>query len=132
MRRTIAIMALLAASASPALAQKAGKGGIGIDENTQVPRCDRPYGTIALVEERAAGGTAEGIPPGLAALMRMAEAQNGGSQRVDPIPLLKLLVAQSGCFQVVDRGEGFDALQRERQLQLFLLQLNSGNYLLLR
>ena len=113
MRRTIAIMALLAASASPALAQKAGKGGIGIDENTQVPRCDRPYGTIALVEERAAGGTAEGIPPGLAALMRMAEAQNGGSQRVDPIPLLKLLVAQSGCFQVVDRGEGFDALQRE-------------------
>ena len=72
--------------------------------------------TIALVEERAAGGTAEGIPPGLAALMRMAEAQNGGGQRVDPIPLLKLLVAQSGCFQVVDRGEGFDALQRERQL----------------
>lgn len=43
MRRTFAIMALLAASASPALAQKAGKGGIGIDENTQVPRCDRPY-----------------------------------------------------------------------------------------
>lgn len=34
----------------------------------------------------------------------------------DPLPLLKLLVAQSGCFQIVDRGEGFDALQRERQL----------------
>jgi hypothetical protein len=52
----------------------------------------------------------------MAALIRMAEAQNGGSQRVDPLPLLKLLVAQSGCFQIVDRGEGFDALQRERQL----------------
>lgn len=116
MQRTLALAIMLAVSTAPALAQRAGKGGIGIDENTQVPRCDRPYGTIALVEERAAGGTAEGIPPGLAALMRMAEAQNGGSQRVDPIPLLKLLVAQSGCFQVVDRGEGFDALQRERQL----------------
>jgi hypothetical protein len=116
MHRTIAFIGLIALTASPALAQKAGKGGIGIDENTEVPRCERSLGTIALVEERAAGGTEEGLPPGLAAMMRMAQAQNGGNQRVDPLPLLKLLVAQSGCFQVVDRGEGFDALQRERQL----------------
>jgi curli biogenesis system outer membrane secretion channel CsgG len=116
MHRTIAFISLMALTASPALAQKAGKGGIGIDENTEVPRCERSLGTIALVEERAAGGTEEGLPPGLAAMMRMAQAQNGGNQRVDPLPLLKLLVAQSGCFQVVDRGEGFDALQRERQL----------------
>jgi curli biogenesis system outer membrane secretion channel CsgG len=116
MHRTIAFISMMALTASPALAQKAGKGGIGIDENTEVPRCERSLGTIALVEERAAGGTEEGLPPGLAAMMRMAQAQNGGNQRVDPLPLLKLLVAQSGCFQVVDRGEGFDALQRERQL----------------
>lgn len=116
MHRSIAFISLMALTASPALAQKAGKGGIGIDENTEVPRCERSLGTIALVEERAAGGTEEGLPPGLAAMMRMAQAQNGGNQRVDPLPLLKLLVAQSGCFQVVDRGEGFDALQRERQL----------------
>jgi curli biogenesis system outer membrane secretion channel CsgG len=81
-----------------------------------VPHCDRPLGTIALVQERSAASPADGLPPGMAALIRMAEAQNGGSQRIDPLPLLKLLVAQSGCFQVVDRGEGFDALQRERQL----------------
>jgi len=110
------MLGMLAFVASPAAAQKLGKGGIGIDENTEVPRCTRSLGTIAVVEERAAGGTAEGIPPGLAALMRMAEAQNGGSQRVDPLPILKLLVSQSGCFQIVDRGEAFDALQRERQL----------------
>jgi len=43
--------------------------------------------------------------------MRMAEAQqNGGQARVDPIPLLKLLAANSNCFLIVDRGEGFDAL----------------------
>jgi len=116
MHRTLALISLLALTSAPALAQKTGKGGIGIDETTEVPRCDRSLGTIALVEERAAGGTEEGSPPGLAAMMRMAQAQNGGNQRVDPLPLLKLLVAQSGCFQVVDRGEGFDALQRERQL----------------
>jgi curli biogenesis system outer membrane secretion channel CsgG len=116
MKRTVAILGMLAVATSSASAQKLGKGGIGIDENTEVPRCDRSLGTIALVEERSAASPAEGLPAGMAALIRMAEAQNGGSQRVDPLPLLKLLVAQSGCFQVVDRGEGFDALQRERQL----------------
>lgn len=116
MRMTIAAIGLLALVSAPATAQKLGKGGIGIDENTEVPRCDRTLGTIALVEERSAASPGEGLPAGMAALIRMAEAQNGGSQRVDPLPLLKLLVAQSGCFQVVDRGEGFDALQRERQL----------------
>ncbi len=116
MYRTIAIVGMLAAAATSASAQKMGKGGIGIDETTEVPRCDRSLGTVALVEERSAASPTDGIPAGMAALIRMAEAQNGGSQRVDPLPLLKLLVAQSGCFQIVDRGEGFDALQRERQL----------------
>lgn len=116
MQRTIGFITILCAAASPAIAQKMGKGGIGIDETTEVPRCERPLGTIALVEERSAASTAEGLPAGMAALIRMAEAQNGGSQRVDPLPLLKMLVAQSGCFQVVDRGAGFDALQREREL----------------
>lgn len=116
MYRTIAIVGMLAAAATSASAQKMGRGGIGIDETTEVPRCDRSLGTVALVEERSAASPTDGLPAGMAALIRMAEAQNGGSQRVDPLPLLKLLVAQSGCFQIVDRGEGFDALQRERQL----------------
>jgi hypothetical protein len=122
MYRTIAIVGMLAVAATSASAsasasaQKMGKGGIGIDETTEVPRCDRSLGTVALVEERSAASPTDGLPAGMAALIRMAEAQNGGGQRVDPLPLLKLLVAQSGCFQIVDRGEGFDALQRERQL----------------
>ena len=116
MQKMIAAFGLIALTIAPAMAQKMGKGGIGIDETTEVPRCDRSLGTVALVEERSAASPTDGIPAGMAALIRMAEAQNGGSQRVDPLPLLKLLVAQSGCFQIVDRGEGFDALQRERQL----------------
>lgn len=116
MKGIFALLAVATIATTPAIAQKMGKGGIGIDETTEVPRCDRSLGTVALVEERSAASPADGMPAGMAALIRMAEAQNGGSQRVDPLPLLKLLVAQSGCFQIVDRGEGFDALQRERQL----------------
>ena len=116
MKGIFALLAVATIATTPAIAQKMGKGGIGIDETTEVPRCDRSLGTVALVEERSAASPTDGIPAGMAALIRMAEAQNGGSQRVDPLPLLKLLVAQSGCFQIVDRGEGFDALQRERQL----------------
>jgi curli biogenesis system outer membrane secretion channel CsgG len=103
-----------------------------VDETTEVPRCDRLLGTISLVEERSAAGTAEGIPPGLAALVRMAEMQNGGGARVDPLPLLKLLVAQSGCFQVVDRGERFDARHRERQLAAGGAVANANNQATLR
>jgi hypothetical protein len=111
------LLALNALTSTAASAQKLGKGGIGIDETTQVPRCEVPLGTIALVEERTAAPTEEDIPAGLRAMIRMAEAQNGGAaQKVDPLPLLKLLTSQSNCFQVLDRGEGFDALQRERAL----------------
>jgi len=116
MRKILTVLGLVSLGMSPLNAQKLGKGGIGIDETTEVPRCDRPLGTLALVEERSAASPTDGLPAGMAALIRMAEAQNGSGQRVDPLPILKILVAQSGCFQIVDRGEGFDALQRERQL----------------
>lgn len=117
MRTLISALGLLAVLTAPAAAQKLGKGGTGVDEASEVPRCTAPLGTVALVEERSAAAPADDLPPAMRAFVRMAEAQNGGgSARVDPLPLLKLLVSQSGCFYVVDRGEGFDALQREREL----------------
>jgi hypothetical protein len=117
MRTLITALGLMAVIAAPATAQKLGKGGTGVDEASQVPRCPTPLGTIALVEERSAASPQDELSPTMRAFVRLAEAQNGGSTaRVDPLPLLKLLVAQSNCFYVVDRGEGFDALQREREL----------------
>ncbi|MDA4833166.1 hypothetical protein NY536_17130, partial [Enterobacter hormaechei] len=114
-RMLVVTAALAAVTPSMAHAQKLGQGGTGVDEASEVPRCTAPLGTVALVEERSAAAPADDLPPAMRAFVRMAEAQNGGgSARVDPLPLLKLLVAQSGCFYVVDRGEGFDALQRER------------------
>jgi hypothetical protein len=113
------VLALAAAAilTSPAVAQKLGKGGTGVDENSELPQCDLPLGTVALVEDRSVAGVEDELPPGMRALVQLAERQNGGSiARVDPLPLLKLLAARSGCFQVAERGETFDALQKERLL----------------
>lgn len=122
--RRIAIIAGALASLSlaggPVLAQTAGKGGTGVDENTELPRCAQPLGVVALVEEKAPSSTdglAGELSPGMAALLRMAEAQQGGgTARVDPLPLIKLMAARSNCFRVADRGAAMGALERERAM----------------
>ena len=123
MRRTSVLAGLLASIAfvtSPVIAQVTGKGGTGVDENTELPRCAQPLGVVALVEEKAPSptdGLAGELSPGMAALLRMAEAQQGGgTARVDPLPLIKLMAARSNCFRVADRGAAMGALERERAL----------------
>ena len=113
---SIVVVAAIAVS-SPAAAQKLGVGGTGVDEASAITTCAKPLGTIALVEEKAKGDPRlEALPPGIRAMMDMAQAQQGGGGSVDPLPLLKLLAARSHCFVIVDRGAAFDALQRERTL----------------
>jgi curli biogenesis system outer membrane secretion channel CsgG len=118
MRKSLPFVALTAVFAlgGPAQAQQLGKAGTGVDETTELPPCPAPLGVVALVEEKTADPMDQ-LPPGMAALVRMAEAQNGGNgAKVDPLPLLKLMASRSGCFRVVDRGGAFDALQAERQI----------------
>jgi len=117
MKKTYLFAAAIAACVtSPAMAQKLGQGGTGVDENSQLPQCAQPLGTVALIEDKAPS-VDDQLPPGMRALVQMAERQNGGSTaKVDPLPLLKLMAARSNCFLVVERGGGFDALQRERAL----------------
>lgn len=111
-----AAVAAIAASSS-AQAQKLGVGGVGIDNATTLPKCAAPLGTIALVEKKAPDPY-EKLPEGIRALAEMAEAQESkkGPTRVDPVPLVKLMAANSGCFIVAERGEAFDAVKREREL----------------
>lgn len=113
----IAVTAALAAVTPSILAaQKLGQGGTGVDDTTALPHCDTPLGVAALVEQRTANPT-DSLSPQLQALMRMAEMQNGGSTaNVDPLPLVKLMAARSGCFRVADRGDAFTALERERAI----------------
>jgi hypothetical protein len=62
--------------------------------------CDAPVATLALVENPNGYqyGSANGLPP-------------------SPLPLVRLLAQQSGCFRVVDRSAGLKATIREQELK---------------
>lgn len=112
-------LALVVASLAtlPAKAQRSGTGGTVIDGAQPLETCERPLGTVSLVEEKKAATPDAILSPQLAAIMAMARAQQGYStSNVDPMPLIKILMAQSRCFRVVDRGAAFSALQREREI----------------
>lgn len=75
-----------------------GSGGAAGDQGSapELQRCRSPIGTAALVEPDHA-----------------SYAQYGLSS---PIPLIRLMMAQSNCFRVVDRGAASKALEKERAL----------------
>lgn len=62
----------------------------------QLPRCEKPLGRVALVEKQ--------IP---------ALAQMG---LTSPVPVIRLMIAQSNCFQVVDRGQALARIDQERAI----------------
>lgn len=78
-------------SAGPAGAQNAAP---------QLVRCEAPVATLALAENPNgyAMGTAYQLP-------------------ASPVPLVKLLAQQSGCFRVVDRGAGLRGTVQEQDLR---------------
>lgn len=62
----------------------------------QVPRCAQSLGSISIQNGDSAGWTGYRLQP--------------------PAALLRVVVQQSGCFTVVERGAGLDAALREREL----------------
>jgi curli biogenesis system outer membrane secretion channel CsgG len=103
------LFAVLGGAAACAGAQTLGKGGsmasggAGPDgsqnANSQLERCDAPKGTLAVVEPH----TQEG---------QSLQRYGLGS----PTGVLRMLVQQSNCFQVVERGVGMNNMAIERQL----------------
>lgn len=69
--------------------------------NTQLEKCDSPLGTAALVEETSAEWYR----------IFTTEYKLGSTT-----PVLRLLMQQSNCFVVVERGRAFQAMERERQI----------------
>ena len=110
---------LATALAAPTIsqAQEMGKGGLGVDNSALLPKCEKPLATIALVEKQAADPFDQ-LPEGMRALAALAEAQDrkDGPTRVDPVPLVRLMAANSRCFIVADRGDAYEAVKREREL----------------
>jgi hypothetical protein len=85
----------------------AGESGNAQGGAPQLVQCAAPVGTIALVESQI---------PGL--------AQLGLSS---PVPLIRLMAAQSHCFTVVERGQALTRMNEERQLaQSGVLQQGSN------
>ncbi|TXI21280.1 MAG: peptidoglycan-binding protein [Ottowia sp.] len=71
-------------------------------ENTALEKCDSPLGTVSLVENQTAGWYTI-----LTGEYKLPPTSN----------LLRLLVQQSNCFVVVERGAaGMRAMSREREL----------------
>ncbi|MCS4502670.1 hypothetical protein KBTX_00149 [wastewater metagenome] len=75
-----------------------GSGGAAGAQNASkdLVRCSRPIGTAALYE-----GNYNGL-------------RDAGLQ--SPLPLIRVMMAQSGCFKVVERGQASQALREERRL----------------
>lgn len=97
----VALTALALCVLSPAQAQRLAKksGGQKLQEQTMtdVPRCFRKLGTISVVDgDDPRGWTQYSLAP--------------------PQKLLKVLIQRSGCFNLVDRGSGLQAAERERQI----------------
>ena len=96
-------VALLAGGVSPLAAKepkqaKATKGQkLQEAAVTDVPRCTRKLGTLSIADgDDSYGWTQFSLQP--------------------PAKLLKVLVQRSGCFNLVDRGTGLNAAQRERDI----------------
>lgn len=70
--------------------------------NSTLEKCDTPLGTLALVEDTQA--------PWYGVL-------TGQMKLGSTAPVLKLLVQQSNCFVVVDRGRAMNNMMQERNLQ---------------
>lgn len=78
----------------------AAGGGTAEGNKGNLERCDESLGTLAMEEDVNAPWY----------------AQLRGYQLGSTIPVLRLMIQQSNCFVIVERGAGLAAMQRERQL----------------
>ncbi|MBL8630899.1 MAG: hypothetical protein JNM81_14790 [Rhodospirillaceae bacterium] len=91
-------------SSASAQSMKKGKGGSEVQGNSKggtkdIEKCDAPMGTLAVVEPQdytAQALQAIGLP--------------------SPTGLIRLIIQQSGCFQLVERGMAMQNIMQERNL----------------
>ena len=102
----------LLACAGLASAQEVGGGSKGAvtgaaggasaeGANSTLERCEQALGTIGVVEDQNAGW------------YRTLQSYKLGST----VPVLRMMIQQSNCFVVVERGAAMQNMQMERQLQ---------------
>lgn len=106
------LAAALALGLSAAVAQEIGGGSKGAvtgatggatseGANSTLEHCDQTLGTIGVVEDQSAGW------------YRTLQSYKLGST----VPVLRMMIQQSNCFVVVERGAAMQNMNVERQLQ---------------
>jgi Curli production assembly/transport component CsgG len=107
-----AVLAGLLCCAGAASAQEVGGGSKGAvtgaaggasseGANSSLERCDQALGTIGVVEDQNAGW------------YRTLQSYKLGST----VPVLRMMIQQSNCFVVVERGAAMQNMNMERNLQ---------------
>ena len=91
----------LGAAGAKTVATGAAGGATSVDANRQLEHCDRSLGTLAIVEEAN--------QPWISQLTAQYRTQS-------TVPLLRMIIQQSNCFVVVERGQAMRQMQGERQL----------------
>ena len=76
-----------------------GAGTSGSQGDTGLEHCDKPMGAVAVHE----------VQDEMLTYLRRYSLQS-------PIPLIRLMIQQSNCFIVVERGTGMQNMAQERQL----------------
>lgn len=79
----------------------AAGGGEAANANSAIQRCEKPLGTVALVEDQNS-----------AWFQTLRQARLGST-----LPVLRLMVQQSNCFVVVERGRAMNNMTTERALE---------------
>lgn len=78
-------------------------GGATADgQNTALESCDAPLGTMSLFEDNT--------------LPWWNRYYTDYPQLGSTLPVIRLMIQQSNCFVVVERGKAFEAMNREREL----------------
>lgn len=95
--RTLLALSLLTAGALHA--QTLGGGGGPAGDATQVEKCDAPKGTLAVVEPQDAV---------------ISSLFSYGLK--SPTGMIRIIIQQSNCFQIVERGTGMQNMMQERAL----------------
>ena len=76
-------------------------GETASNANTQLEKCERPLGTLAVHED-----------PSAPWYHHLSQYKLGST-----VPVLRLMIQQSNCFVVVERGAAMDNMKAERALQ---------------
>jgi hypothetical protein len=89
----------IAATAALTQAQTLGGGSGPAGDISHVEKCDAPKGTLALVEPQSH-------------MLHSLQTAGLGS----PTSMIRLIIQQSNCFQLVERGVGMRNMMQERAL----------------